>query len=194
MTRNKLTMERLGQDYLDAREFQRRGLFRDHEVVVQPLMRWPKIVQIHVARHRILVEQKHQFLQQIPVSWTRCNFGGVRPWFKCNCGKRVAKLFKSLGGYHCRGCFDNPPYASQTKSTKNRIGFAASKLRLRLNGMASLTEAQPAKPPGMHRRTYAQLLRRLEFLESHLSLRQKAKPVDYTNLVYYLRPSIRKRF
>jgi hypothetical protein len=95
------------------------------------------------------VEQIGQFLQQIPLSWTSCHFGGFRPWFKCNCGRRVAKLYKSIGGYHCRQCFDNPPYASETKSTNNRIGYAASKLRLRLNGMAALTEPRPDRPQGM---------------------------------------------
>jgi hypothetical protein len=133
-----------------------------------------------------------QFLQQIPVTWTRCNFGGFRPWFKCPCGKRVARLYKSIGGYHCRGCFDYPRYASQTKSAKNRIGFAASKLRLRMNGIAALTEPRPDRPKGMHRRTYTRALRRLEVYESRLSPRQKAKPVDYPNLVYYQKPSIRK--
>ena len=30
--------------------------------------------------------------QMIPVRWTRCHFGGMRPWLVCPCGKRVAKL------------------------------------------------------------------------------------------------------
>ena len=191
-THNKFTMERLGEDHLDVGYFQRRGLLRDHEVVIKPLLRWPRVVQIRASRYRILVEHTGQFLQQIPLSWTHCHFGGFRPWFKCNCGRRVARLYKSIAGYHCRGCFDNPRYASQTKSKKNRISFAASKLRLRLNGMASPTEAHPERPRGMHRKTYARALRRLEAYESRLSLRQKAKPVDYPNLVYYLPPSIRK--
>ena len=191
-THNKFTMERLNEDCLDVREFHRRGLLRDREVVIKPFLRWPRVVQIHVSRYRILVEQIGQFLQQIPLSWTRCHFGGFRPWFKCNCGRRVAKLYKSIGGYHCRQCFDNPPYASETKSTKNRIGYAASKLRLRLNGMAALTEPRPDRPQGMHRRTYARSLQRLESYESRLSPRHKAKPVDYTNLVHYLPSSIRK--
>jgi hypothetical protein len=191
-THNKFTMERLGQDHLDVGYFHRRGLLRDREVVIKPLLGWPRLVQIRVSRYRILVEQTHQFLQQIPMTWTHCHFGGFRPWFKCNCGKRVAKLYKSIGGYHCRGCFDNPRYASQTKSTKNRIRFAASKLRLKLNGKASLTEARPERPRGMHRKTYARSLQRLESYESRLSPRQKSKPVDYPNLVYYLKPSSRK--
>jgi len=191
-TRKKITMERLGQDHLDVHDFHRKGLLGNREVVFKPLLRWPSVVQIRVSRYRLLVEQTHQFLQQIPVTWTYCNFGGFRPWFKCPCGKRVAKLYKSIGGYHCRQCFDNPPYASQTKGTKKRIGFAASKLRLRLNGIAALTEPRPERPRGMHRKTYARALRRLEAYESRLSPKQKAKPVDYPNLVHYLKPSIRK--
>ena len=191
-THNKFTVERLSEDCLDVHQFHRRGLLRDREVIIKPLLRWPRVVQIRASRYRILVEQTGQFLQQIPLIWTSCNFGGFRPWLKCGCGQRVAKLYKSIGGYHCRGCFDNPPYASQTKSTKNRISFAASKLRLSLNGMASPTEAHPERPRGIHRKTYARALRRLEAYESRLSPRQKAKPVDYTNLVYYLPASIRK--
>jgi hypothetical protein len=191
-THNKITIESLGQDCLDVREFYHRGLLRDREVIIKPLLRWPRVVQIRTSRYRILVEHTGQFLQQVPLSWTHCHFGGFRPWFKCPCGKRVAKLYKSIGGYHCRQCFDNPRYASQTKSTKNRIGFAASRLRLRLNGIAALTEPRPERPRGMHRKTYARALRRLEAYESRLSPRQKAKPVDYPNLVHYLPPSICK--
>jgi hypothetical protein len=44
----------------------------------------------------------------------------------------------------------------------------------------------------MHRKTYERLSRKLETLESSLSPRQKAKPVDYPNLIYYLKPSSRK--
>jgi hypothetical protein len=97
-THNKFTMERLGEDCFDVNEFLRRGLLNDHEVVIRPLLRWPRVVQIRVSRYRLLVEQAFQFLQQIPVCWTRCHFGGLRPWFKCNCGKRVAKLYNDLRG------------------------------------------------------------------------------------------------
>ena len=190
--KTKITMEGLGQDHLDVHEFHRKGLLRDREVVIRPLLGRPEVVQIRLSRYKILVEYTCQFVQEVWLHWTPCHFGGFRPWVKCACGKRVAKLYKSIGGYHCRSCFDNPPYASQTKSTKNRIGFAASKLRLRLNGIAALTEARPERPRGMHRKTYAQSLQRLGSYESRLSPRQKAKPVDYPNLVYYLPSSIRK--
>ena len=34
----------------------------------------------------------HRRSQIIPVIWTRCHFGGMRPWLVCLCEKRVAKL------------------------------------------------------------------------------------------------------
>jgi hypothetical protein len=48
----------------------------------------------------------------------------------------VATLFKGMGGYYCRQCFDNPRYASQTKSTQGRLHFEAYTLRVRLGGVA----------------------------------------------------------
>jgi hypothetical protein len=97
-----------------------------------------------------------------------------------------AKLFKGLGGYYCRPCVGNPIYASQGKSTQNRRHFEACKLRLRLNGNASLAEPFPTRQRGMHRSTYARLRRRGEALEAGLSARFKTKPPDYPNLIYYL--------
>jgi hypothetical protein len=67
----------------------------------------------------------------------------------------------------------------------NRRHFQACKLRLRLGGSASLTAPFPARPPGMHRQTYARLRRRAEKLESRLSARLRSKAPDYPSLVYY---------
>jgi glycosyltransferase involved in cell wall biosynthesis len=61
-------------------------------------------VQMRAARYLILLELLNQVgTQQIRVSWTRCHFGGLRPWLHCLRGRRVAKLFKGMGGYFCRG-------------------------------------------------------------------------------------------
>jgi hypothetical protein len=140
------------------------------------MLSWPGIVKIRAARYLILLELRNQLApQQIRVSWTRCHFGGLRPWLHCLCGRRVARLFKGLGGYYCRQCFDNPPYASQSKSTQSRLHFEACKLRLRLGGIASLTAPFPERPRGMHRRTYARLRRRAEQLEARISPRLTAK-------------------
>jgi len=189
--RQQLTVEKLGDDYLDAGELRRWGIYQDRWITVQPFLRWPGIARMRVAKFLILLEMQNQATRQrIPVSWTRCRYGGTRPWLICQCGRRVLRLFKALPGYYCRQCFDNARYASQCKSLQGRLHFQACKLRLRLGGVASLTAPFPERPRGMHRRTFERLRRRAELLESGLSNRVKTKPADYPNLVYYSRPSI----
>jgi hypothetical protein len=71
--RDRITVEKLGDDCLDARELQRAGVFRDTWVTVQPSLRWPGIVQMRAARYLILLELLNQVgAQKIRVSWTRC--------------------------------------------------------------------------------------------------------------------------
>jgi hypothetical protein len=192
--RPRFTVESLGDDYIDAREIQRANVFKDYWVNLPMIsLRCPGIDRMRVARYVIQLELRNQVVpQQIPVTWTLCHFGGARPWLHCPCRRRVARLFKGLGGYYCRQCFDNPRYASQAKSTQGRLHFEACKLRLRLGGVASTAAPFPDRPRGMHRRTYARLLHRAEKLESGLSARLKSKPTDYPNLIYYDRSSISK--
>lgn len=193
MRRNKrrvrFTLERLGTDCLDVRELRRAGIFKDRWVALPMVsLQWPRIARMRAARYLIQLELRNQVVpQQIRVSWTRCHYGGARPWLHCPfCERRVGRLFKGLGGYFCRQCFDNPLYASQSKSMQSRRHFEACKLRLRLGGSASLTEPFPARPSGMHRKTYARLRHRAGTLESSLSARLRSKAPDYPALVYYL--------
>jgi hypothetical protein len=199
MTRNgrrpRRTIEKLAADYdyLDVRKLQQSGLLTDNWIAWTPMLGLRGVVKIVSARHLILVELRPPLEpQQIRVSWTRCNFGGMRPWFHCPCGQRVTRLFKGLVGYYCRHCFDDPIYACQTKSTQGRRHFEACKLRLRLGGIASLDAPFPERPRGMHQKTYAGLRRRAEQLESRISERLRHKPADYPNLVYYLPPMTSK--
>ncbi|PLS86916.1 MAG: hypothetical protein CYG60_04715 [Actinobacteria bacterium] len=56
-------------------------------------------------------------LPWIPLSWTRCNFGGQRPWFSCpgsGCGRRVAILYGPTLPLLCRVC-RGLAYASQRR-------------------------------------------------------------------------------
>ncbi len=190
MRRERVLVEKLAVDCLDVRQLHRAGMFVDGWATLQPWFRWPGIVQIRATRYLIKLNLKNQVVpQQIPVSWTKCHYGGARPWLHCLCGRRVVKLFKGLGGYYCRQCFDNPRYASQTKSTQGRLHFEACKLRLLLGGIASLTEPFPERPRGLHRKTYERLRRRAERLEAYISARVRGRPTDYRSLIYYLRPS-----
>jgi hypothetical protein len=192
VTRNglppRLTVEKLGEDSIDVRELQRFGILDGPWVTLRPLARWPGIAKMRAAKYRVLIELIHQVVpQQVRVTWTRCHYGGTRPWLHCPCcQRRVAKLFKGMGGYFCRPCVGSPNYASQCKSADGRRHFQACKLRLRLGGDASLAAPFPERPRGMHRSTYNRMRRRAERLESGLSARIKSKSADYPNLIYYL--------
>ena len=75
--RRRLTVEELASDCLDVRELQRAGIFRDDWVTLRPLLRWPDIERMRVARYLIQLELRNQVVpQQIRVSWTHCHFGG----------------------------------------------------------------------------------------------------------------------
>src|SRR5262252_1850320 len=83
-------------------------------------------------------------LQRVPIQWTRCNFGGYRPWFECSsvsvgygCGRRVAKLYLYGHIFACRRCC-GLAYASQSENLRDRAMRRARKLRIRLGGGPSL--------------------------------------------------------
>lgn len=182
------TIEKFRGDCLDIGILRRFGFLGDKRGT-WTAFRWPDITKIRADRYSIELEmpRKGSIPKQIRVSWTRCHLGsGLRPWLHCpHCQRRVAKLFNGLAGYFCRACVGNAPYASQTKSKESRLHFAACKLRLRLGGLASLTEPFPERPRGMHRRTYVRLRYRGEQLEARISARLKTKAPDYPNLVHY---------
>jgi hypothetical protein len=183
------TIEKLAHDCLDVRELRRKGLFSGDWVSFRPMLRWPAIALVRVVRYAIVLDLRgHTLPQRIPVSWTKVHLGGERPWMHCpHCEKRVARLYKGLGGYFCRACVGNPIYASQALSAQARPHYQACKLRLRLGGEASPTEPFPERPRKMHRRTCERRKHRLLMLEGGLSQRIREKPVDYLNLVAYLR-------
>ena len=95
--------------------------------------------------------------QRIGLSWTRCNYGGERPWFLCptwGCGRRVRKLYTRDGIYfRCRRCLDLR-YASQYEDSTYRALSQLRSIRARLGGTTDITLPFPGRPSGMHRRTY----------------------------------------
>jgi hypothetical protein len=69
--------------------------------------------------------------QQIRIQWTRCTYGGARPWFTCLCGRRVGKLYRGSAWLGCRLCAE-ATYESQRKSRKGRLYLKATRIRVRL--------------------------------------------------------------
>ena len=165
-----LTVEKLANDTIDVRELHRAGLLTGDGFTLRPLLRWPRIATMRVARYRILVELRNQSVpQSIRISWTRCHYGGFRPWLHCSyCERRVARLFKGFGGYCCRACCGNPVYESQRRSAKARAYLQAYRLRQRLGGSRPVVDAIPPRPPGMTRKTHARICARLQKLEKPL--------------------------
>jgi hypothetical protein len=182
-----MTIESLAARCLDVRDLRSRGIFDAGWVTIGPTLRWPRIVEMRVARYAMLLDLRGVSApQRVRISWTRIHFGGERQWFYCpHCQRRVARLYEGLSGYFCRACVGNPIYASQALSAESRGHFHACKLRLRLGGEASLSAPFPERPRRMHRRTYERLRREGIALEAKLSERVRSKPPDYPNLVAY---------
>jgi DNA-directed RNA polymerase subunit RPC12/RpoP len=148
-------------------------------------LRWPGLVRLTTNKWRVDVEFRGGALQRIPLVWSRCHFGGFRPWFKCaRCNRQVGKLYNTGASLTCRRCLDLW-YASQRRGVKSRHYLKALKLRLRLNGVANLRDPMPERPKGMHKRTYERLRRRLQKLEEQLchSSRFVKRETDYAPLV-----------
>ena len=178
------TVESLSADSLDVRELKRLGMLTDVPRGLRGI-RWPHIRKLVADRYWIEL-QMEQIVQQIRITWTPCHLGGWRPWMLCPyCKTRVAKLLRGLGGYCCRTCIGKPHYASQAKSAHGRRHFEICKIRLQLNGNASLLEPFPDRPRRMHRKTYERMKARALELEMDLPPKLRGKTVDYRNLVYY---------
>lgn len=106
------------------------------------------------------------------IDWTRCHFGGHRPWFVCPCGKRTAKLYKTGRFFGCRSC-GNLVYECQLQSAKGRARLKAFKLKSKLGDCTAPTGLVPDRPRGMRRRTYVRLALRLSEAESRASSRRR---------------------
>jgi hypothetical protein len=184
-TTKRMTVERLGRHgFLNVRDL--RGALQEDWVRLTSWL-WPKVAYIRACRYRLVIHQVDRSPQNVRVSWRYCHFGGYRPWLHCpHCQKRVAHLFRGMGGYFCRTCLGNPVYACQAKSTHSRQHFEACKLRLKLGGKASPLGPLPERPHGMHRTTYNRICARIQHLESQLPRRVRHKTADYPNLVFHV--------
>jgi hypothetical protein len=104
--------------------------------------------------------------QPVPITWTGCHLGGWRPWFRCSCGRRAAKLYDGAADFFaCRHCC-GLAYASQQLCTRDRLISSARKIRMQLGGGPSLFEPFPDKPRGMHWSTYERLRARAQASEA----------------------------
>jgi hypothetical protein len=86
--------------------------------------------------------------QRVPITWTKCHLGGWRPWFRCSCGRRAAKLYYGAADFFaCRHCC-GLAYASQQLATRDRLISRARKIRMQLGGGPSLFDPFPTSLAG----------------------------------------------
>jgi hypothetical protein len=97
------------------------------------------------------------------IAWTPCRFGGARPYFVCPgvvngiaCGRRVAKLYGAGIYFLCRHCY-RLAYASQREDRYDQALRRANNIRMRLGGEPGTESPFPARPKGMHHKTYERL-------------------------------------
>jgi len=117
-------------------------------------------------RTRTKGEEWRNIEEPIAFCWTGTAYKGRRAWFQCpGCGRRCRILY---GGslFRCRRCH-GLKFESQYESAYSRGTSRACALRRRLGHTGDLDEPFPAKPKGMHWKTY----RRLEALDDDLQRR-----------------------
>jgi len=88
-----------------------------------------------------------------------CRFGGSRAYFRCECNKRVVKLYAAGNHFRCRHCY-NLYYSSKNESQWDRALRQRNKQRRRLSGNNGLEAYLAEKPKGMWWRTYYRLQER----------------------------------
>ena len=107
---------------------------------------------------RLLLSVQGRRFSGLPLTHTRCNFGGRRAWFQCpTCSRRVGKLYLRIheGTVVCRSC-GRLAYPSENESYRERLRRKARKIRTRLRWEE--WEEVPEKPVGMHWDTYTKLV------------------------------------
>lgn len=148
--------------------------------------RWAFLARLRTHRYRVdLWPRRATQWVVFSVEWTRCNYGGRRPWFKCHCGARVSKLYYGGIFVGCRHCY-NMVYECQRRGEKSRGYYQACKIRLSLGGAPTIAEPFPERPRRMWRRTYERLRCEAEELEAPLwrSRFMKREP-DYERFSFF---------
>jgi len=168
----------VAEDYcfLDINYLKRNGDLKPGRVSIQ---RWScgdqEAGSIELIAHEESVELDYRYTQAgepedvhytVQLTYTPCNYGGKRPWFRCpntHCGRRVGKLF-AVGKYFlCRHCY-GLAYHSQNLSEMDRLLRKAQAIRKRLGASTCTCDPIISKPKGMHWKTFERL--RQEALEA----------------------------
>ena len=155
---------------LDIAQLQRQGLSR----VTLMRIGWPSGARISIIRtptdlrllYRVRVgEEEWQSVEErVPLVATQQRLGGKRQWFECpGCGRRVRILYAAGPRFRCRRCH-RLSYSSQSEGLADRANRGMSRI-VKLLDPDERRNDLPARPKGMHWRTYQRLVERFEFYD-----------------------------
>jgi hypothetical protein len=171
---------------IDVRELAKAGAFAGGERRFPYIVfRYPFLAKMRTFRYRAdMIMRNCRAVNSFHVEWTRCNYGGVRPWFRCSCGRRVAKLYCGDIFIGCRICYE-ARYESQRLGVKGRAHHQACKIRLSLGGAPTIVQPFPERPRRMWRCTYDRLRLEAEKLEAPLrNTRWARRAPDYSRFSF----------
>ncbi|MBD1910269.1 hypothetical protein [Leptolyngbya sp. FACHB-8] len=110
-----------------------------------------------------------------PLTWTACNYGGMRPWWICQqCDRKVRKLYRVGGVIECRKCADLGYHSEQVSGQLRKYFFEVTlpnfyrtmRSPIRVNPPGTVPWfAMPPRPKGMRKATYARHIKELD--EAH---------------------------
>jgi hypothetical protein len=112
-------------------------------------------------------------LQTAPLVATPAVLGGLRWYFRCDCGRRCRKLYRPVwaGRFACRDCH-RLRHKSQRLSRRERWRHRAAKLVRRLGGEAE--DGLVYKPKWMRWRTFNRLMEHVQLLNDAATVEQMA--------------------
>lgn len=137
-------------------------LFSVYVTVTWPLDGLPHLTLCHSTR----TADQRAIRYRIELERTPCRFGGGRWWFRCpSTGRLAHKLFLPRGG---ESFLSRPAYRLAYASQRlDDLGKLQQRKWLLIRRLGGDWEA-PLRPKGMHDRTYARLLTRLEEVEGRI--------------------------
>lgn len=111
-----------------------------------------------IYRHRYNGGEWENLSYPVSLEWMPCNYGGLRPWFRCparGCGRRCAILYVGKV-FACRQCY-RLAYPNQRETDDDRAARRAERIRDKLGWEPGILNGEGWKPKGMHWRTFKRL-------------------------------------
>jgi hypothetical protein len=186
---------------IDVRQWHRLGLLRPGRPFTWSWTRHGEplgSIDVRTEADAVIVTFQGSGEWRLPLTWTKCRLGGVRPWFRCRyCWQRMAILYMcDASTFACRRCL-GLAYMSQ-EIPRHRAILRAQRLKMRLGGSANLSEPLPGRPRGMHRLTYWRLLgKAIAAQERALGLEveymRRRYPGVPRNVTWHANVTVRKR-